>query len=71
MATIISTAPVFPACHDMLAEYGTVEICPDMSSATLKAMIVDAVIVREEAQITEDIMSGASNVKVVARTGGG
>ena len=73
MAKIISTAPVFPICHDLLADHGTVEICPDMSIDTLKSMIAvaDAVIVRGEAQITEEVMQAASQVKVVARTGVG
>ena len=73
MAKIISTAPVFPICHDLLADHGTVEICPDMSADTLKAMIADAdaVIVRGEAQITEDVLTAANQVKVIARTGVG
>ncbi len=73
MAKIISTAPVFPICHEMLADYGAVEICPDMSLATLQAMVADAdvLIVRGEAQITEPVIDAASNLKVVARTGVG
>lgn len=70
---ILATAPIDQTAIDILTPYGEIITAEDDSEATLIRLASDAevIVVRGVAEITDAVISAASNLKVIGRTGVG